>query len=62
MKSRHFLSALFLALVTPAFTAEEQTKPNIVFIFCDDLTVQAISAYGHELKLLETPNMDRIAK
>jgi len=37
-------------------------QPNILFIFCDDLTTQSISAYGHKLKLLETPNMDRIAK
>lgn len=39
-----------------------QTKrPNILFIFSDDLTCQAISAYGEKRKLLSTPNMDRIA-
>ena len=32
-----------LALVTAAQAAQ---TPNIVFIFCDDLTCQAISAYG----------------
>lgn len=37
-------------------------KPNILFIFADDLTVQAISAYQHPLKLQATPNMDRIAR
>lgn len=47
-------------LVTPHRAAA--AKPNIVFIFCDDLTNQAVSAYGHELKLLETPHMDRLAK
>ena len=52
------LFALFL-LVTAATAAQ---MPNIVFIFCDDLTTQAISAYGDSRKLLETPNMDRIAK
>lgn len=51
---------LFLLLF--AGLASAQDRPNILFIFCDDLTVQAISAYGHPLKLLETPNMDRIAK
>ncbi|MFO0849623.1 MAG: sulfatase [Gemmataceae bacterium] len=35
--------------------------PNIVFIFSDDHAYQAISAYGHPLKLLQTPNIDRIA-
>jgi arylsulfatase A-like enzyme len=36
--------------------------PNIVFIFSDDHGYQAISAYNDPRKLLETPNIDRIAK
>jgi arylsulfatase A-like enzyme len=36
--------------------------PNIVFIFSDDHAYQAIGAYGHPAKLLDTPNLDRIAK
>jgi arylsulfatase A-like enzyme len=40
----------------------ERQRPNIVFIFSDDLTCQAISAYGEQRRLLETPNMDRIAR
>jgi arylsulfatase A-like enzyme len=36
--------------------------PNIVVIFCDDLAYQAVSAYGDPRKLLDTPNIDRIAK
>lgn len=56
---------LFVLLLLPLLSclkaAEEKTKPNIVFIFCDDLATQAISAYGHELKLLETPHIDRVA-
>lgn len=55
---KHILLVL-AALSSSAFAA---TKPNILFIFCDDLTTQSISAYGHKLKLLETPHMDRIAK
>ncbi|MFV0338628.1 MAG: hypothetical protein ACK5LK_10360 [Chthoniobacterales bacterium] len=31
------------------------SRPNIVFIFSDDHTCQAISAYGDERKLIETP-------
>ncbi len=38
------------------------TKPNIIYIMADDLTTQAISAYGGIYKdLAPTPNMDRIA-
>ena len=54
-----FLSSALLALASLAPAAE---RPNIVLIFCDDLASQAISAYGHPLKLLDTPNMDRLAK
>lgn len=35
-------------------------KPNIIFIMTDDHAYQAISAYGS--KLMETPNIDRLAK
>lgn len=47
--------------LTPVAAAESQ-RPNIVFIFSDDLTCQAISAYGEKRKLLDTPNMDRIGR
>ena len=36
-------------------------RPNILFVFTDDHAYQSISAYGHPLKLLQTPNLDRIA-
>ncbi|MFT5302369.1 MAG: arylsulfatase A-like enzyme [Mariniblastus sp.] len=39
-----------------------QERPNIVFIFSDDLTTQAISAYRYGLELPSTPNIDRLAK
>ena len=45
----------------PAQDAQATKRPNILFIFCDDLTCQAISAYGENRKLLQTPNMDRLA-
>jgi arylsulfatase A-like enzyme len=44
-----------------AADAPKAKQPNIVFIFSDDHAYQAISAYKHPLKLLETPNIDRIA-
>lgn len=48
------------ALATAAPAGSQ--PPNILFIFSDDLTCQAISAYGDERKLLDTPHMDRIAR
>lgn len=39
---------------------EESNRPNIVFIMSDDHAYQAISAYDNSL--IETPNIDRIAK
>jgi arylsulfatase A-like enzyme len=59
MMSR-FLPLVVVAVASASATA--QTKPNIVFIFSDDHAYQALSAYGHPLKLLDTPNLDRIAK
>lgn len=45
---------------------QEQTalkRPNIVYIMCDDLAYQAISAYGGIVTdIAPTPNIDRIAK
>ncbi len=37
-----------------------QTRPNIIIIVSDDHAYQSISAYGS--KLMQTPNIDRIAK
>ena len=58
------LPILLVAFVTTslALAAAPKPPPNIVFIFADDHAYQAISAYGEARKLLETPNIDRIAK
>src|SRR5438874_707419 len=37
-------------------------RPNIVLIFSDDHAYQAIGAYNDPRKLLETPNLDRLAR
>jgi arylsulfatase A-like enzyme len=42
--------------------ASEHRRPNIVLIFSDDHAYQAISAYGDNRRLIETPHIDRIAK
>lgn len=68
---RHFLpAAFFLAipllaiapLMGPTIAQAEGQPPNILFIFSDDHAFQALSAYGDERNLLETPNLDRIGR
>lgn len=56
--------AMFATLgFTPSLAAADPPKqPNIVVIFSDDHAYQAISAYSDPRKLLDTPNIDRIAK
>ncbi len=51
-----------LALVASALSTFAAKQPNILFIFSDDHAYQAISAYNDPRKLLQTPNLDRIAK
>lgn len=47
---------------SPCAAAPERTRPNIVFIFSDDHAYQAISAYGDPRRLLDTPQIDRLAR
>ena len=60
MKKFLILACLFVCYHGSSVAAEQ--SPNIVMIFCDDLTNQALSCYGNSLKLLETPNIDRLAE
>ena len=53
---------LLLSLISTLSQAVDAARPNILFLFSDDLTCQAVSAYGEQRRLLETPNMDRIAR
>ena len=62
MKHVAFVTLSLLGSCATAMAAEPASRPNILFIFCDDLTNQAVSAYGHPLKLLDTPHIDRIAR
>ncbi len=59
-----FLASLFcLALAAaPVSAADPPRRPNIIVIFADDHAWQAISAYGDARKLLDTPNIDRLAR
>ncbi len=49
---------LFIAGLSSSLSA--QTKPNILFLFADDFTYDAISALGRTD--IETPNLDRLAR
>jgi arylsulfatase A-like enzyme len=62
MRSPAPLTVLLLAAIVMPSTAAPPRQPNFLFIFCDDHTTQAISAYGEVRKLIETPNIDRLAK
>jgi arylsulfatase A-like enzyme len=53
---------LQLSVLLAASLASAERPPNILFIFCDDLAYQAISAYADERKLLDTPHIDRLAR
>ena len=48
-----------LALLPACTNKATENRPNILFIMSDDHAYQAISAYSK--KLIETPNIDRIA-
>ncbi len=66
MNPSHLTSPLLSLLATLSLTAATHAAaskpPNIVFLFSDDHAYQAISAYGDSRKLVETPNIDRLAK
>lgn len=55
--------ALVIALVAAMATMPPASgNPNVLFIFADDLTCQALSAYGDSRRLLDTPHIDRLAR
>jgi arylsulfatase A-like enzyme len=60
------LVACALGCLTPAARAQGpaagRKTPNILFIFSDDHAYQAIGAYNDPRKLIETPNIDRLAR
>lgn len=53
---------LAAGLWATAAWAEQAQRPNILFIFSDDHTTQAVSAYGEPRRLVQTPNIDRLGR
>jgi arylsulfatase A len=47
--------------VLNAFAADK-SKPNIVFLFADDLGIDGIGCYGSDRFKNKTPNIDALAK
>jgi len=54
------LMVLLAGLLPGSLSAAD--RPNILFIFADDLTCQALSSFGDHRQLLETPHIDRLAR
>lgn len=57
------VALLAFSLLAPSLPCSAaEGRPNILLIFCDDATTQALSSYGDHRRLLETPNIDRLAR
>ncbi|MEX2403128.1 MAG: sulfatase [Balneolales bacterium] len=56
---KYILLAFSMMIFIQNISAQQQEKPNVLFIISDDLTATAISSY--ENNLAQTPNIDRLA-
>jgi len=59
VKHKSFVGMGLMFLVTMV-NAQEQVKPNIVFILADDLGIDGVSCYGADTR--KTPEIDKLAK
>lgn len=60
---KRLLLPLSLSLVLPLFPIRvHSSPPNIVFILADDLGIGDTNTYGGERCLIETPNIDKLAR
>lgn len=56
---RKILFIVFFLVVAPFTKAQKNMKPNIIFIFADDLGYGDVGCYGQQK--IETPNIDKLA-
>jgi N-acetylgalactosamine-6-sulfatase len=54
------VAAAFNLTASPSLAAQSASRPNIIFIFADDLGYADLSCYGHPYA--RTPNLDRLAR
>ncbi|SOE22597.1 Arylsulfatase A [Spirosomataceae bacterium TFI 002] len=52
-------SLLLLLISSLLFSCSKKEKPNVLFLFIDDLAYDAVASYGNDV--VKTPNIDRIA-
>ena len=57
MKKRMLLTLPLVAISSNCIIAQQNSKPNIVFIFADDLTMDGL---GSQNKDVSTPNLDEL--
>ncbi len=62
MKIPLLLLSLFSAVALQASEANSPSKPNVIVILSDDLGWGSIGCYGANAELVQTPNIDRLAK
>lgn len=56
--SRAFLAAVSALALCPV-SASSASRPNIIFIYADDLGMGLLGCYGQEI--VKTPHIDRLA-
>lgn len=59
---KNYIFIITVLVFTSMFTSceQEDTKPNIVVILCDDLGYGDLSTFGHPV--IQTPNLDQLAE
>ena len=55
-----FLCALLIGCNIPLEKKTKEELPNILFLFADDFTYDAINALGNDI--IQTPNLDRLVQ
>ena len=55
-----FLCALLIGCNIPLEKQTKEELPNILFLFADDFTYDAINALGNDI--IQTPNLDRLVQ